>query len=282
MKTLAKRKLLGFLNDLQLTHKKIRYVDSCNGATTFDSIRRMMSNVLTEYLEIQKTQIFDHIVGYDGIKRTFLRSLNSEEPVHILLVGPPGQAKTLFLKCILETFGEKKAFFTVGGNASKTGLIDVLFEMQPKYLLIDEIEHLKPEYQTALLSLMETGILSQTMHSKVRHIHLKTWVFTTSNGTKKLSEPLLSRFRVMYLNEYSFSQFHEISIKMLLAEGLDKTVADEIALSVWEQLPNPNIRNCVQIGRLVKNERDIELAIADEIQNFKEYDVTRLTRSTEF
>jgi len=99
-------------------------------------------------------QIFGNIFGYEGIKRTFIRSLNSQQPVHILLVGPPGQAKTLFLR--------------------------------PYYLLIDEIEHLKPEYQTTLLSLMETGILTQTMHSKVRHTHLKTWVFVTSNGRKKL------------------------------------------------------------------------------------------------
>jgi len=77
----------------------------------------------------------------------------------------------------------------------------------------------------------------------------------------------------MHLNEYSFSQFYEIAVKKLLAEGLDKKGADEITISVWEQLPNPNIRNCVQIGRLVKNERDIEMAIADEIQNFKEYGV---------
>jgi MoxR-like ATPase len=117
------------------------------------------------------------------------------------------------------------------------------------------------------------------MHSKVRQIHLKTWVFATSNGTKKLSEPLLSRFRVMYLNEYEFSQFYEIAVKKLLADGLDKKAADEITISVWEQLPNPSIRNCVQIGRLVKNELDIEMAIADEIRNFKEYSVPQLTRS---
>ncbi|MGC2680430.1 MAG: ATP-binding protein [Candidatus Nitrosopolaris sp.] len=226
--------------------------------------------------------IFDEVVGYKGIKRTFLRALNSDEPVHLLLVGPPGQAKTLFLKSILNEFGEKKAFFTVGGNASKSGMIDVLFDMRPKYLLIDEIEYLKPEYQTTLLSLMETGILTQTMHSNFRHIHLKTWVFATSNGTKKLSEPLLSRFRVMYLNKYSFSQFYEISVKKLLAEGLDKKAADEITISVWEQLPSPNIRNCVQIGRLVKNEPDIEMAIEDEIQNFKEYGASHLTSSTGF
>ena len=87
---------------------------------------------------------------------------------------------------------------------------------------------------------METGILSQTMHSKVRQIQLKTWVFATSNGTRKLSEPLVSRFRVMYLNEYEFSQFYNIAVKKLLAEGLDKNAADEIAISVWEQIPNPN------------------------------------------
>jgi transcriptional regulator with AAA-type ATPase domain len=42
--------------------------------------------------------------------------------------------------------------------------------LQPKYLFVDEIEHLKPEYQTTL---MENGILTQMMHSKVRHMHLK-------------------------------------------------------------------------------------------------------------
>ena len=74
-----------------------------------------------------------------------------------------------------------------------------------------------------------------------------------------------SRFRVMYLNKCDFSQFHEIAVKKLLAEGLDKKAADEIAISVWEQLPSPTIRNCIQIGRLVKNEPDMEMAIADEI-----------------
>jgi Holliday junction DNA helicase RuvB len=142
-------------------------------------IRELLSKPLGRFRireSIGKTSLFDNLIGYEGIKRTFIRCLNSKEPVHILLVGPPGHAKTLFLQCILETVGEKKAFFTVGGNTSKSGLIDVLFDMQPKYLLVDEVEHLKPDYQTTLLSLMETGILTQTMHSKVRHIHLKTWV----------------------------------------------------------------------------------------------------------
>jgi succinylglutamate desuccinylase len=84
----------------------------------------------------------------------------------------------------------------------------------------------------------------------------------------------------MYLNEYEFSQFYEIAVKKLIVEGLNKEAADKIANSVWEQLPDPNIRNCVQIGRLVKNEPDIEMAIADEIQNFEEYGAPQLTRRT--
>jgi MoxR-like ATPase len=240
--------------------------------------RQMLSSLLAGHpmdviraAPIRKAHILDSIIGYDGIKRTFLRSLNSKEPLHILLVGEPGQAKTLFLKCILEAYGSTKAYFTVGGNASKSGMIDMLFELRPKYLLVDEIEHLKPEYQTALLSLMETGIVTQTMHNKLRQNYLKSWVFATSNGTKKLSEPLLSRFRVMYVNQYDFAQFYEISTKKLLDEGLSEYVADKIAKSVWEQLPSPNIRNCIQIGRLVQSEPNVERAIADEIQNFKDY-----------
>lgn len=55
--------------------------------------------------------MFDKIIGYDRIKRTFIRALNSDETAHVLLVGPPGHAKSLFLECILETFGEKSILY---------------------------------------------------------------------------------------------------------------------------------------------------------------------------
>jgi len=83
------------------------------------------------------------------------------------------------------------------------------------------------------------------------------------------------------LNEYEFSQFYEIALKKLLADGLDKKAAHEIAISVWENLPNPNIRNCLQIGRLVRNEPNIEMVIAEETQNFKEYGLPQSGRSTD-
>ena len=44
-----------------------------------------------------KIHFFQNIIGYDDIKKIFKMSLNSDKPVHILLVGPPASAKTLFM-----------------------------------------------------------------------------------------------------------------------------------------------------------------------------------------
>jgi SpoVK/Ycf46/Vps4 family AAA+-type ATPase len=81
-------------------------------------IHRLLLKMLTATQDHKRGQtekkLFDKILGYEGIKR-FVRSLTSREPVHILLVGPPGQAKTLFLKCILETFRREKGIFYCRG-----------------------------------------------------------------------------------------------------------------------------------------------------------------------
>jgi hypothetical protein len=63
-----------------------------------EMILQILSNLsaadpITSFRTVGKVRMFDKIVGYEGIKRTFLRSLNSKEPVHILLLGAPGQAK---------------------------------------------------------------------------------------------------------------------------------------------------------------------------------------------
>ena len=40
---------------------------------------------------------FDNIIGYEDIKKLFFLSFESQKPIHILLVGPPASAKTLFM-----------------------------------------------------------------------------------------------------------------------------------------------------------------------------------------
>ena len=41
--------------------------------------------------------LFDNIIGYEDIKKLFFLSFESQKPIHVLLVGPPASAKTLFM-----------------------------------------------------------------------------------------------------------------------------------------------------------------------------------------
>src|SRR5207249_6567676 len=133
---------------------------------------------------------FDEIIGYEHIKRLFKMALESGSRTHILLVGPPASTKTMFLTSLLQFL--KKAYFVDGGNTTKAGMVDYLFENRPKYLLIDEIDKSAPKHQSFLPNLMETGIISETKFGKTREMTMNTSVFATSNDIRKLSAALRS------------------------------------------------------------------------------------------
>jgi Holliday junction DNA helicase RuvB len=99
-------------------------------------------------LEVGKSiGIFENLIGYDGIKKIFLFAIRSHLPVHILLIGPPGSAKTLFL---MECMKIQRSYFTSGGHGTKAGMLDSLFKHRPWSLIIDEIEYMPFKDQAAL------------------------------------------------------------------------------------------------------------------------------------
>jgi holliday junction DNA helicase RuvB len=209
--------------------------------------------------------LFDSVVGYDDVKRLFSMSIESDKPVHILLVGPPASAKTLFM---LECIKLERSYFTLGSLSTKSGMIDYLFEKRPRHLIVDEIEHMPMRDQTALLSLMETGIVSETKYQRTRNTQLKTWVFATSNGTERMLTPLLSRFVVLHFKPYSFGSFREVCGHILSKDGVPVEVSDAIADAVWTKLKSKDIRDCIKLGRLAKNAADVQW-IADTLKNYK-------------
>jgi Holliday junction DNA helicase RuvB len=211
-------------------------------------------------------QLFESIVGYDDVKKLFRMSLHSDKPVHILLVGPPASAKTLFM---LECMKLERCYFTLGSHSTKSGMIDYLFEKRPRFLIVDEIEHMPMKDQTALLSLMETGIVSETKFQKTRNTQLKTWVFATSNGTERMLTPLLSRFVVLHFKQYSFGSFQEVCTHILGREGVPSDVAAAIADAVWTKLKSKDIRDCIKMGRLAKTKEDVEW-IAQTLKNYRQ------------
>jgi Holliday junction DNA helicase RuvB len=199
--------------------------------------------------------MFGSIVGHEDVKKLFHMSLSAEKPVHILLVGPPASAKTLFM---LECMKLERSYFTLGSHSTKSGMIEYLFEKRPRYLIVDEIEHMPMKDQTALLSLMETGIVSETKYQRTRNTQLKTWVFATSNGTERMLTPLLSRFMVLHFKQYTFLSFQEICSHILSREGVPSDVCNAIGDAVWNKLRSKDIRDCIKLGRLAKTKHDVE------------------------
>ena len=126
--------------------------------------------------------LFGNIYGYDDVKRLFRMALESNHRCHVLLTGPPASAKTLFLQSLKKL---KASHFIDCSNATKSGVVDYVFDKRPKYLLLDELDKLPKEDQTFLLNLMETGIVSETKYNKTRKMELKTSVFATSNNVEK-------------------------------------------------------------------------------------------------
>jgi holliday junction DNA helicase RuvB len=178
--------------------------------------------------------------------------LKSEEPTHILLSGPPASAKTMFLLSLRQHVRE--SYFVDGGNATKAGIIDYLFNNRAPYVLLDEIDKMSPRDQTFLLNLMETGIITETKYRKTREAEIKTSLFATCNDPRKLSSPLQSRFFVVELEPYPYEQFYEITTHLL-----DNDFARIIADAIWNT--SRDLRDCVRIGKLARSEEDVNFLL---------------------
>jgi len=202
---------------------------------------------------------FEGIVGHDDIKQIFVKAIGSKKPVHLLLLGQPASAKTMFLTEIMRSF--KQSLFVVGSNTTKAGLVNQLFERRPKFVLIDELEKMNNTDQTSLLHLMETGIISETKINKSRQMQLASWVFATANSSQKIMEPLLSRFLLIKMPEYTFEEFREIAVSRLKEENVDDFVARVIAHKVWKELASRDVRDVVKVARLAGSIEEIPFVV---------------------
>jgi holliday junction DNA helicase RuvB len=227
-------------------------------------LRNKISNLLHFTTDIKKNSgdsIFKNIYGRDVIKQIMRMALKAEQPVHVLLTGEPGCGKTQFLENIKGHYKDN-AYFTIGAHSTKAGMLNYLFDKRPRFLLIDEIEHMPAKDQAVLLSLMQSQIISETKFGKTRQTELKCAVFATSNGTKKMLDPLLSRFVVVKVENYNYAEFMKVAIKVLMErENVeDESLAMKIIDEVWQKRTDmANIRDVIKIARLVKNIYDIDL-----------------------
>src|ERR671918_1642334 len=216
-------------------------------------------------LKVGKQALFDDIVGFEDVKLLFEMAIKAERPVHLLLCGPPASAKSLFMSSLTRL---ERSYYSVGSSSTKSGIFDYLFEQRPRYFIIDELEKMNKKDQTSLLNLMESGILSELKHNQRRTTQLKTWVFASCNSTDKLLPPLLTRFRDIHFKPYTEEEFVNIVVNVLdREEGVDSDIALLIADVVYNRLRSTNIRECVRIARLARNDPAQVNRIVDNLQS---------------
>jgi len=234
-------------------------------------IKRILDEVkLQEKMELESQKIegeeveeipndlFNVIVGYKDVKKLFLMSLKAEKPTHILMTGPPASSKSVIL---LEIARLKGAFYLLGGSTTKVGFIDQLFNLRPNYILLDEADKMNREDFTALLSLMETGIVKEVKHNKTRELTLPAKVYAACNVKENLPPELLSRFQFkLHFKPYTREEFIEVSKRVLtLREGKDEELALYIANKV--SLLSRDVRDCIGIARLSETKNDVDFLI---------------------
>jgi len=221
--------------------------------------KEVKEEVITEKTSGLPPDLFDVIEGYEDLKDFIKLSLTAEEPVHVLLVGAPGTAKSLFLMEIERLEGSR---FITAGTATKVGIRDVIFEELPRYLIIDEIDKISDAKDlSALLTWMESGRVIIIKHGIRDERRGKGWVFAACNRLKGLPPELIDRFQVFHIKPYTPEQYHRVVTGYLTKRmGIEPELASYVAEKVGEY--TVSVREAVRIARLCKTKEDVDRVIS--------------------
>jgi MoxR-like ATPase len=126
--------------------------------------------------------------------------------------------------------------------------------------------------QEGLLTIMERGEFTSTKVRNTRTVKANMVIFATSNSTERLSKPLLSRFTVLEIPEYTYPEFEGISTRII--NKLPQNTVIQIASSVWKT-GNRDIRDVLKIAKLC-NPSDTEENITRLISIHQKYRKTSL------
>lgn len=188
------------------------------------------------------------IYNFDDIKQFVKMVLQAKEPLNLGLFGPPACAKSLFLEEIGRLDG---AFFCLGGSTTKAGLAKLLFDHKPSILLIDEADKMSMEDYATILSLAETGRVTETkgVAGRTRTIHLKCRVVIAGNDWRKIPREVLSRHMEFHIRPYTPEEYKLVVLAVAKQRGFDKDLADYLADKIIA-MPQADIRDAVQVMKL--------------------------------
>ncbi len=221
-------------------------------------IKESIANAAAEKIENQPTakeellidpnDLFNEIIGYQDLKDLIRNVMLLDEPVHVLMSGPPSIAKSMFLIDIENAAGSQ-ALPLLGSSTSQAGMWDMIAEKRPKFILIDEIEKMSPKDMAGLLSLLEHGRIIRTKVGRMMDVHVDVRVFAAANRIYKLPKELLSRFWRQELYEYTNSEYIQVVENVLVnREGISIDDAKKIASGLVGH--TQDVRDAIRVARL--------------------------------
>jgi len=140
-------------------------------------------------------------------------------------------------------------------SARKAGIADYLINYKPRILLIDEFDKMHIQDIAVLLSMMETGRMSEMLYGKTREVELDTVVFAAANTMKGLPPEAKSRFQILHFTEYSEDEFKHVVVNVLKRawrkRGSSAAHRPESLEHPWKQRPKRSHKDseaCIHKG----------------------------------
>lgn len=196
--------------------------------------------------------VFEFIVGYDDVKWLFKKALKNEDSVNIILYGPPGSGKTMFLRAIASLEGGH----FINARSTEAGIADDMFEHKPRFLTIDELDDMDSKHQKSLSDFTEDGVIKETKgNSKSRSMEINTKTFASANKPEDVVNQIDDRFTDLHFEAYTLEEFMEICRRLLPKKyGTEPKHAADIAEAVWEIDNHANVRKAEDVANLSDGE----------------------------
>ena len=242
---------------LQKDPKKVHKFDFVRESIRILDIRckeKRRNNEVMLYEDLPPN-LFSIIIGHENIKKIYKHSIMAQNPVHILLYGPPSTAKSLFMQELERLSG---AILVLGGELTRAGLSNIIADYKPRFLLIDELDKIKNSSDiSSLLSWMEHGRIIIGKYKNYRDVKGKGWVFAACNKINKFPAELLSRFLKFHLREYTDEEFKVIIFNVLSRENIEASLAEYIADKIIT-FGYKDVRDAIRVGRLSNSKEEVD------------------------
>lgn len=193
--------------------------------------------------------VFSDVVGYNDVKWLMKKAMASDDIVNVVLVGPPGSGKTVFLRCIRKM---EDAAFISGRRTSESGFTDKMFEETPRYMCIDELDDMRKEHQVALSDYTEEGRIVETKgNNKRRELVTNTKTFASANSLGDVVDQIEDRFTDLHFDRYTLDEFEDVCVNILSSDyGASPEHSRDIAEAVWDMEGFGNVRKAEDVAAL--------------------------------